>query len=620
MDTIVTLTANQEAALTEIIALTQNVSISQIVITTATQTSVGLKVESITTILLIGYFANYDVTSITTYISTNQNTAVNNQTIFNEIITQVQNTYQDSSLNSVTGATVTQPVATIIGPPTMNPTFTPTFIPTSTPTMTPTSTPTFSPTFSPTNSPTNSTSAYSTQINLGSCLGFALMSGTEISFDGVLSTVALGSIGVSPGTSITGNYVIQDGTIEVNTSPAVNCAADELTAFNIAKGTTCTNANTPTDLGGLTLTPGVYCNSAGYFEINGGALTLDALGDKDAVFLFQAATTVITQTSTSIVLTRSAKAANVFWQVGTGLTMGTTSSFVGTILAGTGITIGSGATLLGRGLAQTFVTCANANTVTNVYASPPTFSPSSHPTFYPTTVPTSFAPTIAPTVQTVPIVTVSNSMTLAGYGTSSSKSLFRLMDTIITLTANQEAALTQIIALIQNVSISQIVITTATQTTVGLKVDSMTTILLIGYFANFDVTTITTFIATNQNNAISDPTIFNAIITQVQDTYQDPSLSSVSGATVTQPVATIVEPSSSDKKKSKNLSGGDIAAAVILSIFGALLIIGGILYYFYHFVGTDVTQNNTYGTDPVKETEHKPVQDLELADVGTASI
>lgn len=83
------------------------------------------------------------------------------------------------------------------------------------------------------------------------------------------------------------------------------------------------------------------------------------------VWIFQAVTSVSTSTATSIVLTGGALAENVFWQVGTTLSTGTSSAFVGTVLAGTSITLGSSSSLLGRSLAQASVFATSGNTITS---------------------------------------------------------------------------------------------------------------------------------------------------------------------------------------------------------------------------------------------------------------
>lgn len=151
-----------------------------------------------------------------------------------------------------------------------------------------------------------------------------------------------------------------------------------MTAYNTAAGATCTNSATPADLGGLTLTAGVYCNSGGFYVINSGKLTLH--GSATDVWIFQATTSVTTAASTSIVMSGGALASNVFWKVGTTLTTGAGSSFLGTVLAGTSITMGTSSTLYGRALAQAAVTLTSGNTVTShIVGTVSSSSPSSSP-------------------------------------------------------------------------------------------------------------------------------------------------------------------------------------------------------------------------------------------------
>jgi len=84
---------------------------------------------------------------------------------------------------------------------------------------------------------------------------------------------------------------------------------------------------------------------------------MDAKGDSDAVFIFVAATTLVTCAKAQIVLLNGAKADNIYWVLGTALTMGADSLMMGNVIAGTAITVGSRGVLFGRALAQTAVSC-----------------------------------------------------------------------------------------------------------------------------------------------------------------------------------------------------------------------------------------------------------------------
>jgi hypothetical protein len=100
------------------------------------------------------------------------------------------------------------------------------------------------------------------------------------------------------------------------------------------------------NLGGLVLTPGVYTSAAGSFTIQAGALTLNAQGNANAVWVFQMATTLTVggpgaASPQSIILTGGAQAKNVFWQVGTAATINAAGggTMVGTVIAQQGVAV-----------------------------------------------------------------------------------------------------------------------------------------------------------------------------------------------------------------------------------------------------------------------------------------
>jgi hypothetical protein len=119
----------------------------------------------------------------------------------------------------------------------------------------------------------------------------------------------------------------------------------------------------PGDLSGLTFTPGLYKNSSTVM-LSATTVTLDALGDANAVFIFQIGSTLTTLGGTQVILAGGAQAKNVFWQVGSSATLGTTSIFEGTIMALTSITLDNGATLTGRALARNGAVTMDTNAVT----------------------------------------------------------------------------------------------------------------------------------------------------------------------------------------------------------------------------------------------------------------
>jgi hypothetical protein len=199
-------------------------------------------------------------------------------------------------------------------------------------------------------------------VGLRTAHSFAVLAGAGVTNTG--PTIVNGDLGTCPTPAITGFPPgVANGTIHA--ADAVACGAkDDLTiAYNDAAGRAATTTYSgPTDLGGTTLTTGVY-KSPTSFAITG-TLTLDAQGDPNAVFIFQAGATVITAVNSRVSLVNGAQACNVFWQVGSSATLGVGATFVGTILALTSITANTNATVLGRLLARNGATTLDSNTIT----------------------------------------------------------------------------------------------------------------------------------------------------------------------------------------------------------------------------------------------------------------
>jgi hypothetical protein len=185
-------------------------------------------------------------------------------------------------------------------------------------------------------------------VGLGTDGSFALLAGQTVTNTGP-STIN-GNLGVSPGTAVTGFPPgTVNGTIHAADAVAAQAQLDLTTAYNDAAGRT-PFVSVPSDLTGLTLTPGVYRNASALALT--GALTLNAQGNPSAVFIFQAGSTLITGSGSSVNLINGAQPCNVFWQVGSSATLGTTTSFVGNILALSSISINNGVTLNGSAMAR----------------------------------------------------------------------------------------------------------------------------------------------------------------------------------------------------------------------------------------------------------------------------
>jgi len=197
-------------------------------------------------------------------------------------------------------------------------------------------------------------------VPLGSATTFAVLAGSTVTSTG--ATTVDGDLGVSPGTTLTGAPTV-NGTTHLGDPAAAQAQLDLTTAYNDAAGRTAGAIGVAGNLGGQTLTPGLY-KSTSSLEISSGDLTLDAQGDVNAVFIFQMASTFVTTVGRQVILTGGAKAANIYWQVGSSATLGTISVFKGNILALTSITLQNGAAVEGRLLARTAAVTLDTNTIT----------------------------------------------------------------------------------------------------------------------------------------------------------------------------------------------------------------------------------------------------------------
>jgi len=200
-------------------------------------------------------------------------------------------------------------------------------------------------------------------VGLGTAQEYSVLAGTTVTNTG--SSVLAADAGVSPGSAVVGfppGIVVPPGVIHAADAPAGQAQVDLTTAYNDAAGQASTANLTGQDLGGLTLITGVYDFSTSA-QLTG-ALTLNGQGNPASVFIIRAGSTLTTASASSVTLIGGAQACNVFWQVGSSATLGTTSAFKGTILALTSITLNTGATVEGRALARNGAVTLDSNTFT----------------------------------------------------------------------------------------------------------------------------------------------------------------------------------------------------------------------------------------------------------------
>ncbi len=216
--------------------------------------------------------------------------------------------------------------------------------------------------------------------SLGAADSYAVLGSSTVTNTG--PTLVTGDLGVSPGTAVTGfpPGIVASGSIHAADGNAATAQSNANTAYNNLAGQACDTDLTGQDLGGLTLTPGVYCFTSSA-QLTG-TLTLNAQGDANAVFVFQIGSTLTTASGSSVEMINAGSPCNVFWQVGISATLGTSSSLAGNILAHASITLTTGANVVGRTLALTgavtldsssvFAPCATPSVCPAVTLLPPT--------------------------------------------------------------------------------------------------------------------------------------------------------------------------------------------------------------------------------------------------------
>ena len=216
-------------------------------------------------------------------------------------------------------------------------------------------------------------------VDLGTAANFSILAGSQITDAGGASVITTGDVGLYPTTGaaigLTAGQVTGGTIYQAETSGALlNTAQNDLTAaYNDAMGRPVTVDFGVVDnqLGGQTLFPGVYRFGHAATANLIGTLTLDANGDLNPVWIFQATSDLVTaagapgDSGSSVVLVNGASSCDVFWQVGSSATIGTYSDFAGNIMADQSIALQAYATLDGSALARIAAVTLDHNTITH---------------------------------------------------------------------------------------------------------------------------------------------------------------------------------------------------------------------------------------------------------------
>ena len=205
---------------------------------------------------------------------------------------------------------------------------------------------------------------------LGSADNFAVLGGSAVTNTG--PTTVNGDLGVYPGTSITNtngitiNGIAYSGSAVPPNNAGAATAQNDATTARIGLGNMPVTSNlTGMDLGGLTLTPGIYAfNSSADLT---GTLTLNGEGNPNALWVFITGSTLTTASGSGAAVIHVIDAGSndgIFWDIGSSATLGTYTNFEGNILASSSITLDTGASIgCGSALASNGAVTMDTNTI-----------------------------------------------------------------------------------------------------------------------------------------------------------------------------------------------------------------------------------------------------------------
>ena len=242
--------------------------------------------------------------------------------------------------------------------------------------------------------------AASTPVSLGAASTFAVLANTGITNTG--ATTIAGDVGTNTASETGFETVVQSsGTNYGVGSPTVTTAETNLSGA-IVQANGYSAASILTALDSQTLVAGVYTAASTTFTLSGGVLTLNGQGDSSSVWIFQAPSTATSLVTTggTVVLENGADSCNVFWVLGGTATIGTYTTFVGTMMAGASVTLGTGTTLQGAALASTGDVTMQTNDISGACVIAPITTNSTTPTTSTTSTTSTISTTSASTVAT----------------------------------------------------------------------------------------------------------------------------------------------------------------------------------------------------------------------------
>ena len=232
---------------------------------------------------------------------------------------------------------------------------------------------------------------------LGAAEPFAVLGGSTVTNTGAPTSV-WGDVGVSPGNTIIGFQSDQiGGTQHAGDSTAAGAQVALTDAYDSAVAAPRSDSVNHAAIGDQTFLPGVYAADTS-MDLTG-TVTLDGRGDAGAVWVFRAGSTLVTASSSRVVVING-NPCNVYWAVGSSGTLGSSTSFIGTVMARASVTAVNSATVDGRLLAETGAVTLDSNVITRRACALTDANGTTIPAGTPTSTP-------APTATTTPTPTSS---------------------------------------------------------------------------------------------------------------------------------------------------------------------------------------------------------------------